>query len=436
MYKLALSLFFITFSLYSFSQNKTNFSSIDYLKGISYDKITWVKKIDSAGVFIVTNHLKKYNMYYVDVDCKNHSFITKQLLVNPSDIPKTMIFSYLRIENEIFQIRIEKTSKQTAYFNDKFDGEKFMMSSKPFFSKKEKKLDFSMIAGFKAYNNSIIMSSHEEIGDSTLFINTYFDINTFKEISTRSFAICNQSSIKEAFFIDGKNFYLYSNKNNSSKKNLFKLTVLDNGIFKELKFDEEIIDDEKIKLFYVYKMDNMYYLYTIFAINDQCKTAVYKINLENLNCALIEKNIVNVENTNNDTSNSTKRSSSYTYRNYFTLSKVIYDKNDIYLISTYSFFDETVGLIEKELLVTKISDGKVLWSKLFNRGIRFWVDESFSADLIENKLEISDLENEDHFDSDGNWSQEKLKRIQSPTFISIIMIIDKETGNCIRKLVK
>lgn len=429
----------------SFSQNVSKLTVFDFMKGYNYDQIYNSCYVDSAAIFILAKEVgsNRRMMYYTEINHKTNSFKTKLLPIKHMDLVYLPNENYFRINNEIIRIRIEGAKKETKYYKEKFNGETFVEETIPFFSGTPTE-GYSFMSHFKKFDKYIRMTSRNNSSNITRIVYTFFDISNFSVLNSTALTIPENENVRSVQYyeLNEKLFNIYSFTDPKTKKKQYKMSMLDEFKIKNIEFNGDFMADDMIlDANRFYEVNNKYYFYTLLRNEKQWENAICSIDLDHLHCKLVEKTKVKTESIYKDyvgtnvSNEIEKRFMGINTR--FTNFNVFQDKNDIYIVSYVYSISSEYGAMDGDLFLTKISDNKVEWNRLVKRSPRQEGTTYLSVYFSEDVVEITDVENEVFFDDNGSWiSKGKGPFIGNTKFLPVILNIDKNTGDCTRKLIK
>ncbi|GEM_PF-6533946 len=363
-------IFLLTF--YCFSQGSI----------VNYNQDALSVKCQSSPLFFISKSLNIYEETYLDsvtnisvgygdtvafknkalylsvYSVENNSFVTKQLKTTKENIKDAFNAIYFKNKNDIYRIRSKKEGEEYLYFKEKLVNDDFEVSTQPFLRGLFSDGFTNDIHIYKNKNNYCLNIFKSYVGKNftvaTSVVINMFDKESFALKSKKIFNFDEKdqvplNSFLVSFFDD--EYFLYYQYNSSSEK-MMKLNVIYSINLKDynqislnntIKYKNE--DVTPFKSYALIRQNGMYMLSTLKLNKKETELVneLYEINLNESKINLINQAAFPL---------------SINFWRYYKNFSIITDKNnDLYLIN-YS---------NRDFLVTKFSNQKIIWSKLTER---------------------------------------------------------------------
>lgn len=272
--------------------------------------------------------------------------------------------SYIRKNNEIFRIRDEARGGILRCYLDKVTDKGVEEASEPFYSKKTDKLSPDDVMYVKKVGDVWVMacvapSSMKDRGIQLVVL----EGETFKVVKEKFFSSNHMIHTLKYIGLDQK-YVLYSidYEQENTEKRYVHLISFDGSDFSELTYFDEKNKIKNCQLFVFNNTLNMYVFSTndIKPIGNSWKEEVFTVDLKKPSFIKTDSKNLSLS---ESASNHPKNLSTLNEIGYFYKTDIVHDSDAVYMIA----FTSKYGGESWDYVVSKISDGEVIWSNYVYR---------------------------------------------------------------------
>ncbi|GEM_PF-6776499 len=424
------NLILLVILIQSFKSYSQKFDDNKFIKDYGITTIKHLNRIDSVTIIITAditeNLLIKLVMYVAKYNVNNGQFLFDKLELSHQEIYNNYDASYVKKQDDIFRIRSENNGKESFYYFDKLENLKFKNVSTIFQGEKSNGFNFYQLDDCYVLTSSIKSQLYY-----TNFEIHLLNFNDFTVISSKKYSFTkknkiftiNETKLKNNIVFD----YLFFDENDKK----IKIKIISNT---SDQLNEITINSSEFYPLTYLTLNNKTLIYSL--NRDSYIGKLYEFNSDNSGIKELDSKLIPLELMTKE--NEDSKELSYSQKSSFWIDNILYENNNtVYILSYSTHYHSEVGRTYDDVIITKISENKIIWNQYINRGSRLSKGQYYSdIQFIGDELILNDIERSKLLNSMGDFQKNEKKGGNEylVDFIKIQVYINKSTGKFQRKL--
>lgn len=411
---------FLMCHLSFFAQDAHNFTATDFLKDYERSSsFTKIYEIDSSHLMIQADIEKARKWFYVTINYEDNTFKTTKIIVPRDEYSRTIwnISGFYMHDDKVNFILCEKVKKECLFFHGQVIGDKFTISSNPFY----KDLSFYHKKDLIDFNNDkIIVQSRKQKyyegtpGPISEIEHNFFSKNNLSFISSNKIIFPEKGAgVKEVFYehVNNQLFMSYG----YGVQHYFSITP---EKISEVNFgdDNSILCEGSI----LFPSNNKLYFYGIQQKDNKFINILYEYDGESFEMAAtstVDPNLIFEGNVEHDRFNK-----KYTfYTEYYNG-----ENNTLYFMSYPNTYD---GFMY-DVMISKFEGNEIKWNQYIERSGRPGGVDKFNVDFTSDPITLLINDREIFLNEKGEYKEYQNEVMTlSQKFVDIKYLINKDTGS-------